>query len=55
MMYRNYTLPQGKKYKIELIDTWNMKIKELPDIYEGKIRICLGGKQYMAVRMIEIK
>lgn len=29
-------------------------LKILPEIYEGKIRICLGGKQYMAVCMKEI-
>lgn len=50
-LYRNYTLPAGKKYKLELIDTWNMTIEELPEIYEGKIRIKMGARQYMAVRM----
>ena len=29
-------------------------IKELSGVFEGKIRICLGAKQYMAVRMKEI-
>lgn len=50
-LYRNYTLPKGKKYKIELIDTWNMTIEELTGIYEESIRIKMGAKQYMAVRM----
>ncbi len=50
-MYRNYTLPEGKKYKIELIDTWNMTVEELPGEFEGKIRIKMGARQYMAVRM----
>lgn len=53
-MYRNYTLPAGKSYKIELIDTWNMTIEELPGEFEGKIRIKMGARQYMAVRMREI-
>lgn len=54
-MYRNYELPEGKKYKLELIDTWNMTVEELPEVYEGKIRIRMGARQYMAVRMKEIK
>lgn len=54
-LYRNYTLPAGKKYRIELIDTWNMTIEELSKIYEGKIRIKMGARQYMAVRMKEVK
>lgn len=54
-LYRNYTLPEGKKYRITLIDTWNMTEEELPEIYEGKIRIKMGARQYMAVRMQEVK
>ncbi len=53
-LYRNYTLPAGKKYKLELIDTWNMTTEELPEVYEGKIRIKMGARQYMAVRMKEV-
>lgn len=54
-MYRNYELPAGKKYKLELIDTWNMTVEELPEVYEGKIRIRMGARQYMAVRMKSVK
>lgn len=50
-LYRNYKLPKGKKYKLELIDTWNMTIEKLPNIYKGNIKIKIGGKQYLAVRM----
>lgn len=53
-LYRNYTLPEGKKYKLELINTWDMTVTELPEAYEGKIRIKMPAKQYMAVRMKEI-
>lgn len=52
-MYRNYVLPEGKKYKLELIDTWNMTVEELLEVYEGKIRIRMGARQYMEVRMKE--
>lgn len=50
-LYRNYTLPENRKYRLELIDTWNMTVEELPELYEGKIRIKMGARQYMAVRM----
>lgn len=54
ILYRNYQLPQGHRYRIELIDTWNMTITPLEGIYEKKIRIRLGGQPYMAVRMTEV-
>lgn len=54
-LYRNYTLPTGKKYNIELIDTWNMTAEKLPEIFKGKIQIKMGARQYMAVRMKEVK
>lgn len=50
-LYRNYVLPEGKKYKVELIDTWNMDITELPGVYEGTVQIDFPARQYMAVRM----
>lgn len=53
-LYRNYTLPAGKRYRIELIDTWDMTTETLPGTYEGRIRIRMGARQYMAVRMREV-
>jgi len=32
-----------------------MTVEELPEVYEGKIRIRMGARQYMAVRMKEVK
>lgn len=49
-LFRTYSLPKGKKYNIELIDTWEMTIKDL-GIFEGDIKINLPEKQYMAIRM----
>jgi len=54
ILYRNYQLPAGHRYKIERIDTWDMTVTPLDGIYEEKIRIRLGGKPYMAVRMTEV-
>ena len=50
-LYRNYVLPAGRKYEIEVIDTWNMTAETLPGVYEGSIRVNLPARQYMAVRM----
>lgn len=52
--FRTYNLPIGKRYKIEVIDTWDMTITELNGLYEGNIRIDLPSKQYMAIRMKKI-
>ncbi|PGY10664.1 DUF5605 domain-containing protein [Bacillus sp. AFS031507] len=52
--FREYRMKPETKYKVEVIDTWNMTINELEEIYEGKFRIELPGRQYMAVRMSRI-
>ncbi|WP_342041636.1 DUF5605 domain-containing protein [Bacillus sp. OTU2372] len=52
--FREYRMKPGIQYKVEVIDTWEMAINELEDVYEGKFRIELPGKQYMAVRMTKI-
>ncbi|MDO4339324.1 MAG: DUF5605 domain-containing protein [Eubacteriales bacterium] len=49
--FRSYELPEGCRYEIELIDTWNMSIDKLPGVYEGRVRIEMPGRQYMAIRM----
>lgn len=54
-LYRNYQLPGGKKYEIEVIDTWNMTIEKLPGVYEGLVRVDLPARQYMAVRIRSIQ
>ncbi len=52
--FRIFKLPEGHKYKIELIDTWNMTIQKLPGTYVGEIRVELPQKQYMAVRIKKV-
>lgn len=49
--FREYELPEGCSYEIELLDTWNMTTEKLPGLYSGSIRIPLPEKQYMAIRM----
>ena len=45
------TLPEGAKFKIEIIDTWQMTITPLEGQFEGQCEIDLPGKPYMAVRV----
>lgn len=52
--FREYRMNPGVKYKVEVIDTWNMSIEELQGTFEGRFRIELPGQQYMAVRMTRV-
>lgn len=49
--FRTFNMPEGNQYKVDIIDTWNMTIEELPGTYEGSFRIDLPGRLYIAVRM----
>lgn len=49
--FRTFNMPEGLQFKVEVIDTWDMTINELPGTYTGAFRIELLGKQYMAIRM----
>lgn len=44
---------EGKRYKVELIDTWEMKIIPLAGTYTNESKIKLPGKPYIALRIIE--
>ncbi|OZG62770.1 alpha-L-rhamnosidase [Bifidobacterium lemurum] len=48
--YREFSLPEGNRYAVDVIDTWGMTIETLPGTYEGSVRVDLG-RQYMAVRI----
>jgi len=48
--FRQYHFDDSYEYKVELIDTWDMKIEE-KGVYKGKFRIDMPGKEYMAVRI----
>ena len=43
-------LPEGRKYKAEVIDTWEMKVTQLDGEFSGECEIPLPGKPYQAVR-----
>jgi hypothetical protein len=44
-------LMKDRKYKIEIIDTWEMTITPLEGTYEAESKINLPGKQYIALRI----
>ena len=45
----NITLPEGQKYRIDVIDTWNMTRKTVVENVSGNIMVTLPGREYMAV------
>lgn len=50
--FRDFYFNDDKKYRVEVIDTWNMTIEDT-GICSGHFRVKLPGRQYMAVRIRE--
>lgn len=48
--FRQYYFDDTNEYRVELIDTWEMKIQE-KGVHKGKFRIDMPGKEYMAIRI----
>ncbi|MGP2440397.1 DUF5605 domain-containing protein [Streptomyces sp. JW3] len=48
---RSFLLDEGIRCRAEIIDTWNMTITELPDVYEGSFTLSLPALPYIAVRL----
>ncbi|MFG2941217.1 DUF5605 domain-containing protein [Streptomyces sp. NPDC048282] len=48
---RSFHLPAGTRWSVEVIDTWNMTITELPGAHEGTTTVPLPGRPDMAVRL----
>ncbi len=46
-----FDLPPNIWYRVELIDTWEMKRDTLGDKFSGKFTLDLPGKKYLAVRI----
>jgi hypothetical protein len=46
-----FPLPADHRYRVEIIDTWEMTITPLEGLYSGKTRIPLPSRPGMAVRM----
>jgi len=51
----DYDLPKGKKFKIDIIDTWKMTITSVRETFEGKFQLNLPGRSRMAVRIRRVQ
>lgn len=48
---RNFNLPEGSSYRIDVIDTWNMTIETAMENATGQVRITLPARKFMAIRV----
>ena len=46
-------LPADVSYKVEVIDTWNMKRETVMEHASGVITVTLPGRPYMAVLAVK--
>lgn len=53
--FRDLDLPADAEYGIEIIDTWEMTVRELPGVFAGRFRISLPGRQYIALRIRRVR
>ena len=49
-----FSLPEGNRYEVDVIDTWEMTVTTQPVAFEGRFTIALPGKPYMAVRLRKV-
>lgn len=49
--YRTIVLPAGRRYAVDVIDTWAMTVDRLPGEFEGYFSVPLPGRQFMAIRL----
>ncbi|WP_201799187.1 DUF5605 domain-containing protein [Subtercola vilae] len=52
--YRDITAPAGRRYSVDVIDTWNMTTERLTGAFSGSFRVPLPRRQYIAVRLIAL-
>jgi hypothetical protein len=46
-----FHLPEGGRYEVEVIDTWEMTVTPLEGTFEGRFTVELPGKPYVTVRV----
>ncbi len=51
--FRDFHKEEDVSYRVEVIDTWEMTITDA-GVHSGKFRISLPGKEYMAIRLIQV-
>lgn len=52
--FRTVRLPAGRRYSVDVIDTWGMSVERLPEEVEGSATIPLPARQFMALRFIAV-
>lgn len=45
------SLPEDKAFKIDIVDTWLMKVQPLEETFRGKCTVQLPGRSYLALRI----
>ena len=51
---RHYRLPPGRRYRVDVIDTWNMTMESLPGTVEDECTIELPAREFMALRLVAV-
>ncbi len=49
--FRNFSLPAGSTFRVDVIDTWNMTIDCFAEAATGAITVPMPARKYMAVRI----
>jgi hypothetical protein len=49
--FRWLRLPEDGSFRVEVIDTWEMTIDDLPGTYAGRCKVDLPGRPYIALRI----
>lgn len=49
--FRTFEMPPGIRYRVDVIDTWQMTVTEVPGRFEGTFDIDLPGRPFIAVRL----
>jgi hypothetical protein len=48
--FRVIDLPEDRRFKVDVIDSWDMTVSAVPGTHSGRLRLDLPAKQFMAIR-----
>ncbi|MFF1571398.1 DUF5605 domain-containing protein [Leifsonia sp. NPDC058292] len=51
--FRDVVIPDGMHARIQVVDTWNMTVEDVPGTHSGTTRIQLPARPHMALRLTE--
>ncbi len=49
-----FELPPDAKFRADVIDPWNMTVTPFDGVYQGKIKLTLPGKPYLAIQFRKV-